>query len=184
MGGVRRADRDDVLPGAVGRGRSRRAADEGRHRQFARIARRAVGRQRDLEPDHRVAGRGPRHHALCRLPLSSDGALRRHRKPARHAGGLRLGDADGATRYSRHPVRLRRRVLAANGLRHRVDEFRVAVGGEPARRRRSRHLLRHRAAAVGNRGPACDRAIEDAAALERRRNRRNRRRLGGERAAP
>ena len=41
------------------------------------VARRVVGRQRDHEPDHRVAGRGPRDHALRGLPLPPDGALRR-----------------------------------------------------------------------------------------------------------
>jgi competence protein ComEC len=43
--------------------------------------------------------------------------------------------------------------------------------------------FRHRAAAAGHCGPVGDRAIQDAAALERRRCRGTRRRLGGERAA-
>ena len=137
------------------------------------------GMQRDHKPDHRVAGRGPGDDALRGLSLSSHGALRRHCQSARHADRFRLGDADGAAWPPRHPVRLRCRVLAANGLRHRMDEHGGAVGGEPARRRRPRHHVRHRAAAAGNRGPAGDRAVQDAAALERRRARGAGHRVGG-----
>ena len=176
----------DVVCGDAGAGRhlrSRRAADEGRHRQLARLARRAVGRERDHEPHHRVAGRGPGDDALRGFPLSSHGALRRHCEPARHADRLRVGDADGAARPARHPVRLRCRVLAANGLRHRMDGHGGAVGGKPARRGRPRHQRSAPGRAVGDRGPARDRALQDAAALERRRARGARRRVGGERAA-
>ena len=138
----------------------------------------AVGRQPDRRAYSRFAGRRPRHHALRGLPLSSGRALRRARQPARHAGRLRLGDADGACRRPRHAVRIRRRILAANGLRHRLDGCGRALGGEPARRLRPRQLLRHRAVIAGDGGPACDRASQDAAALERRRARGARRSSG------
>ena len=46
-----------------------------------------------------------------------------------------LGDADGHSRRRRHSVRLRCDVLAADGLRHRMDGHGRALGREPARAR-------------------------------------------------
>ena len=105
-----------------------------------------------------LAGRRSRHHALCGLSLSPSRALWRARQSARHAGGLRLGDADGHSRRARHSVWLRRRVLAADGLRHRMDGCGGALGREPAGRLRPRHVLRHRAASAGDRGASCSSA--------------------------
>ena len=145
-----------------------RAVRRGRGRQFAWRACGVMGRQRDCRPVAGVAPRGPRHHAVCRVPFPSHCALWRARQSSRHAGRLRLGDADGHSRRARHAVRLRRRILAANGLRHRMDGRGRALGGEPARRVRPGHLLRHRAALLATAGLLLDRAVEDAAALERR----------------
>ena len=50
-------------------------------------------------------------------------------------------------------VRLRRRILEADGRGHRLDDRGRAVGGEPARRGRPHPRLRHRAAAA-SRPPA------------------------------
>ena len=66
--------------------------------------------------------------ALRRLPLPSRGSLWRAVQFAGDAGGLRLGDADGHSRRARHSVRLRCRVLAADGVRHRMDGSRSRCG--------------------------------------------------------
>ena len=176
----------DVVCGDAGadrRLRARRGQAARQRRQFARRARGAVGRQRNRRPDARLAARRLRHHALRRLSLPSPRALWRARQPSRHAGGVRLGDADGDIRRRRHAVRLRCGVLAANGLRHRMDGRRRAVGGEPAGRVRPRHRVRHRAASSRDRGPSRHRLAEDAAALERRVARALRRDLGRTHAA-
>jgi competence protein ComEC len=79
--------------------------------------------------DTSLGGRRPRHCALCGLSLPPHGALRRARQPACHADRIRLGDAHGHSRRHRHSIRLRWPILAANGLRHRMDGRRRALGG-------------------------------------------------------
>ena len=181
-GSGRASELPDVVCGDAGarcRLQPRPALGAAGRRLFAGRSRGAVGRQPDRRAYSRFARRRPRYHALCGLPLSSGRALRRARQSARHAGRLRLGDADGPYRRPRHAVRIRCRMLAANGLRHRLDECGRALGGGPARRLRPRQLLRHRAVIAGDGGPACDRASQDAAALERRCARGARDHLGG-----
>ena len=102
---------------------------------LARRPRGAVGRQRDRQPRPGVARRRPRDDTLRGLPLPSAGAVWRHRQSSRHAGRIRLGDADGAPRHHRHAVRLRRGMLAANGSRHRLDEYRWRAGSPRCRAR-------------------------------------------------
>jgi competence protein ComEC len=77
--------------------------------------RRAVGRPRDRRSHTCVDGCRSGDNALCSLPFSPACTVWRDRQPARHAGRIGLGDADGASRPTGHPVRLRRRVLAADG---------------------------------------------------------------------
>ena len=136
-------------------------------------ARAALWGVREIVESHsRLAARRARDHALRGLSFPPARALRRARQSPGDAGRVRLGDADGHSRRRRHAVRLRRRVLAADGVRHRMDGRGRALGGEPARRVRPRHVFRHRAAFARDRGPAGDLSSEDAAALERRRVRR------------
>ena len=60
---------------------------------FGDRARGAVGRARDRAAGAGVAGRRPRHHALCGLSLPPRHALRRDRQSAGDADGLDAGDA-------------------------------------------------------------------------------------------
>jgi len=100
------------------------------------------------------------------LSLPSPRALRRAGQSLGHAGGVGVGDADGHPRRRHDAVRLRCRMLAADGLRHRMDGCGVAVGGEPARRLWPGHVVRHRTAALCHRGPAHNGTAQDAIALE------------------
>jgi ComEC/Rec2-related protein len=111
--------------------------------------------------------RGPGDDAVRGLPLPPRHALWRHCQSPCHADRLGLGHADGHPRHPHHAARARRRILAANGLRHRMDECGRLVGCEPAGRLRPRDLVRHRSVVAGNGGFSGHRSVEDPAALER-----------------
>ena len=98
-----------------------------------------------------VARRGPRHDAVCGVPLPPHCALWRARQSSRHADRLRLGDADGHPRCTRHAVRLRRRILAADGYGIEwMDAVALWVASLPGRVR-PRDRIRHRSAVAGHR---------------------------------
>ena len=65
----------------------------------------------------------------------------------------------------RDAFRLRRRVLVADGARHRLDDRGDGVGGEPARRDRPHGCVRDRAADCGQHRHRPARPVADAAAL-------------------
>ena len=121
-------------------------------RFFAGRPRGALGRARDVKPYSRFARRRSRHYALRRVSLSPHGALRRALQSPRHADRVGLGDAHGHSRRRRHSLRLRCNVLAADGLRHRMDGCGRALGREPAGRIWPRLRVRHRTAAAGDVG--------------------------------
>ena len=98
-----------------------------RHRQGG-----AVGRARDHDADAGLAGGGAGDHALCRLSLPPGDALWRAGQSGGDAGGVGGGDAGGHARPAGDAVRPRRRVLVADGDRHRLDDRGDANG--------SRHL--------------------------------------------
>ena len=106
--------------------------------------RRAVGRPRDRRAHSCVVGCRTGDNALRSLPFPSARALWRDRQSARHADRVGLGDADGPARPDRHPVRLRRPVLAADGRRHRLDDRGRAVRGASAGRGRADGGVRRR----------------------------------------
>jgi len=109
-----------------------------------------------------------RHHPLRCLPLSSLGALRRACKPSRRDGGLGLGHADGHCQGAARTIGIRRHLLAADGLRPRLDDCGRAVGDQPAGRSREDNSLRGRTVASGGRGAGRALSLEVAAALRRR----------------
>lgn len=76
--------------------------------------------------------------------------------------------ADGNSWHPRHSIWFRRRMLAANGLRHRMDGCGGAVGRAPSRRVWPSHLVRDRTAFARDRWPSRNRTTQDAASLERR----------------
>jgi competence protein ComEC len=131
-------------------------------------ARGAVGRERDHRPHSRVLARRARHHALRGLSLPPDRALRRAGQSARHADRLGLGHADGDTRRDHDAAWPRCRILAADGLRHRMDERSRLMGGKSAWRLRPGHRVRRRTSLADDRRPAGHRPIENAVALDRR----------------
>ena len=136
-------------------------------RHDSRRAHRAVGRQCRRRPDPRLAGRGPRHHALRRVPLPSARALRRDRQPDGDADRLDLGDADRPAGAARHSVRVRRLPVAADGRGDRLDDGGRALGREPAGRGRAHAGVRHRTAAGLHRRSGRALPAQDAAALVR-----------------
>ena len=129
----------------------------------------AVGRPRDRRAHSCINGCRTGDNALRSLPFPPPRALWRHRQSAGHADRVDLGDADGPFGPYRHPVRLRRPVLAADGRRHRLDDRGRAVRRASAGRGRAYGGVRGRAVAARH-GRTC-RAVssEIAAALERRR---------------
>ena len=112
----------------------------------------AVGRARNRDAGAGVAGGGACDHALCRVSFSSRDALWRARQSGGDAGGVGAGDAGRAARPGRDAVRLRRRVLAADGIRHRLDDRGGAMGRGIARRDRPHGGVRDRSADRGDRG--------------------------------
>ena len=87
-----------------------------------------------------VAGLGD--DALCCLPLSPGDALWGDRQSGGDAGGIGAGDAGGPARPGRDAVRLRRRVLADHGRRHRLDDRGRAMGGRASGRDRPHRGVR------------------------------------------
>ena len=182
----RASELPDVVCGDAGADRRLRAGpalDGGRRRHLGRRPRRAVGRPRDRRAHSCIDGCRTGDNSLRSLPFPSARALWRDRQSARHADRLGLGDAHGPSRPHRHPVRLRRPVLAADGRRHRLDDRRRAVRRASAGRGRPDGGVRGRAAAARHRRARPAVPFENAAALERRRAGRRREPVGGPHAA-
>src|SRR5262249_25631219 len=72
-----------------------------------------------------------------------------------------MGHADGDSWRGHDAARARCRILAADGLRHRVDERCRSVGGKPARRLWPGYAIRRLAAVAGDRRLARHRPIQN-----------------------
>ena len=117
--------------------RARPAVDRARRRHTSLGARVALwGGARDRRRcvlASLVAGLATTPYAAYPFPPAC--ALRRARQPAGHADRLGLGDAGRPAGAGRHAVRLRRAAVAADGLRHRLDDRRSRYGSRACRAR-------------------------------------------------
>ena len=151
--------------------------------QFHDRAGGAVGRAGVRHAAAGLADRGPRHHALRRVPLPPHHALWRARQSRGDAGGVGAGDAGWPARASGHAVRLRRLLLVADGRRDRLDGRGRAMGGKAARRGRPHAGVRHRPAHRRQFRHHPDGSAAHTAPLERGRGAGACHPLGGHRAA-